>query len=283
MTTFPVLSCPILDRKTVVSSTPYERDGWSIVQCRETGFVFLANPPDYSQLESEFAWEKTYQQECVRRETVEPIVSKVSSFAKRLKCTINPRRNKIARLANQFLTHQPASEVTTVLDIGCGDGNLLIGVVRESVRQGRKIRPLGIEVSHQLAAISREQLQPYGGDIIMANAIDGAATLPAQSVGLVLMSSFLEHECQPLRLLRSLRATLAPQGAIILKVPNFACWNRKMRRQRWCGFRFPDHVNYFTPKTLRKLAEEAGFAVARQRFTDRSPVSDNMYATLTLK
>jgi hypothetical protein len=30
-----------------------------VVRCRETGFVFLANPPDYSQFESNFAWEKT--------------------------------------------------------------------------------------------------------------------------------------------------------------------------------------------------------------------------------
>lgn len=281
VTPFPSFSCPILDRTTTVSRTPYERDGWSIVQCRETGFVFLANPPDYSQLESEFAWEKTYEQECARRETEEPIVSKISRFAKTLKWTVNPRRNKIAHLANQYLNHHHSPETTTVLDIGCGGGNLLIDIAQESVRQGRKIRPLGIEVSHQLAAVSSKQLQPYGGDVIMANAIDGAATLPTQSVGLVLMSSFLEHECQPLRLLRSLREKLAPNGAIILKVPNFACWNRKLRRQRWCGFRFPDHVNYFTPKTLRKLAEEAGFAMARQRFIDRSPVSDNMYATLT--
>lgn len=281
MTTSPSYPCPILDRITTVSRTPYERDGWSIVQCRETGFVFLANPPDYSQLESEFAWEKTYEQECARRETEEPIVSKISSFAKTLKWTVNPRRNKIARLANQYLTHHCTSDVTTILDIGCGGGNLLIDIARESVRQGRKIRPLGIEVSHQLAAVSAKQLQQFGGDVIMANAIDGAATLPAQSVGLVLMSSFLEHECQPLRLLRSLREKLTPNGAIILKVPNFGCWNRKLRRQRWCGFRFPDHVNYFTPQTLRKLAEQAGFTMSRQRFIDRSPVSDNMYATLT--
>jgi SAM-dependent methyltransferase len=94
------------------------------------------------------------------------------------------------------------------------------------------------------------------------------------------MSSFLEHEAKPLELLRELRRALRPDGAVIIKVPNFASWNRSVRGGRWCGFRYPDHVNYFTPDTLARLAAEAGYRVARQRASDRAPTSDNMYAVL---
>lgn len=282
-TTSPATTtCPILDRETDVTPTPYQRDEWKIVKCQETGFVFLADPPDYSQLETEFAWEKTSEQERTRRETEQPIASRISNIAKGIKRTVNPGRKKIARLANQFLAQQQNSEPTTILDIGCGGGCLLVNIAKESTRVGRDIRPLGIEVSEQLAINSRKLLGPYGGDVIMASAIDGAAAMAPQSVGLVLMSSFLEHECQPLRLLRNLREALTPDGAIILKVPNFDCWNRVVRKERWCGFRYPDHVNYFTPTTLQRLAKEAGLEMLPQPLSNRSPISDNMYATLKL-
>ena len=65
-----------------------------------------------------------------------------------------------------------------------------------------------------------------------------------------------------------------------VKVPNYACFNRTVRGDRWCGFRWPDHVNYFTPRTLREMVESAGLRIARMNFFDRHPFSDNMYAVL---
>lgn len=272
--------CPLLDRTTAVTSTPYRRGDWSVVRCEETDFVFLANPPDYSRLESEFAWEKTFLAERARREQEEPIAKRVSAFAKRLKLRWNPKRNKIARLADDFLRRRSATDIPTVLDIGCGGGGLLVHVSEEARQRNQSIVPIGIEVSRQLALDTEARLQRFDGRVIQANAVDGVGSLPAASVDLVLMSSFLEHECQPFVLLQRLRNALRPGAAVILKVPNFDCWNRRIRHKRWSGFRYPDHVNYFTPATLRLLADQTGMHVAQQRLRDRSPLSDNMYAVL---
>jgi len=88
--------------------------------------------------------------------------------------------------------------------------------------------------------------------VISANAIDGSSELNPDSIHVVVMSSFLEHECRPLSLLKQFHPILKSKGVIILKVPNFACWNRIIRGRKWCGFRYPDHVNYFTPRTLQR-------------------------------
>ena len=69
-------------------------------------------------------------------------------------------------------------------------------------------------------------------------------------------------------------------GYVIIKVPNFSCWNRHIRKENWCGFRFPDHVNYFTPSTLKKLALDTGFKIHQFNLADRSPLSDNMWMVL---
>ena len=273
--------CPILNRPTEVDETSFRHDSWSLVRCQETGLVFLEDPPDYSQLESEFAWEETSTTERKRRNLEEPIISRLSSFTKKVRSIAFPRRNKIASLMITVTKGWNRSEPLQLLDIGCGWGNLMVDIYNRSAKRGQKVVPCGIEVSEQLATLSADRVAKLGGKVISANAIDGSSELDPDSIHVVVMSSFLEHECRPLSLLKRLYPILKSKGIIILKVPNFACWNRIIRGRRWCGFRFPDHVNYFTPRTLRRLAEEAGFMVFRQNFLDKFPLSDNMYAILT--
>ena len=277
--------CPILNRPTDVDEIGLyylynDYNAWSLEQCRETGFIFLANPPDYSQLETEFAWEKTSRTERKRRILEEPILSRVSGFTIKARSIAFPRRNKIASLMMNLTRDMNRSEPLHLLDIGCGSGDLLVDICERFAKIEQTVIPHGIEVSKCLASISADRVDGFGGKVIFANAIDGSMELKPGSIHVVVMASFLEHECRPLSLLQRLHPILTSDGAIILKVPNYASWNRIIRGGKWCGFRFPDHVNYFTPRTLRILAQEAGYIVSRQNFMDKIPTSDNMYAVL---
>jgi hypothetical protein len=80
--------------------------------------------------------------------------------------------------------------------------------------------------------------------------------------------------------LTALHRALAPGGVALIKVPNYASLNRLVTGRKWCGFRYPDHLNYFTPASLKAMAAGCGY---RTRFgpTDRLPTSDNMYAVLS--
>lgn len=272
--------CPILGRTTQVEPTRFSKGFWKVVRCTETGFVFLANPPAYEQLESEFAWEVTSSAEKQRRRSDEPILSKISLMAARLKLTLFPKRNLFFTLSGRVVERHPVERPLTFLDIGCGGGDLLTDMHARFAALGRRLIPKGIEVSRQLAGIASERFSELGGDVVFANAVDGSAQCPPNSVDIVIMSSFLEHECQPLVLLQRLLPVLKDDGAVVLKVPNFGCANRLVRSSRWCGFRFPDHVNYFTPATLRRLAAEAGYVMEPQGLLNRLPTSDTMYAVL---
>lgn len=272
--------CPILERTTLVDETGFCRDSWSVVRCRETGFVFLANPPDYSQLESQFAWEKTSTVESKRREAEEPIVSSVSSFAKTVKSIAYPRRNKIASLTFSVARDIDRTGPINLLDVGCGWGSLMVEIHDRFAQIGQQVVPYGIEVSKQMAAQSDAIVTPLGGRVLATNALDGFSHFGPASIHVAIMCSYLEHECRPLSVLRRLHSILTACGVVVLKVPNFACWNRMLRGRKWCGFRFPDHVSYFTPQTFQRLAQEAGFVVSRQTFLDKFPLSDNMYAVL---
>ena len=272
--------CPILEKTVAVEPTNYSRGPWQVVRCCETGLVFLANPPDYEQLETEFAWEKTHAAEHQRRVREEPLLASVSSFYKWLKVKLRPHRCKVFELTRCALQNAPMKQQLAVVDIGCGWGNLMESLHQRFAALGQQIAPCGIEVSKELAELAGERLQRLGGRVIQANAVDGAGQLTPGSIDIAIMRSFLEHERRPLTLLKMLRPALAAGGSVIIKVPNFNSLNRRLRGRRWCGFRYPDHVQYFTPRTLKLLAEQAGYTIARQSLWDKPPLSDNMYAIL---
>jgi hypothetical protein len=73
---------------------------------------------------------------------------------------------------------------------------------------------------------------------------------------------------------------LLPGGFAVVRVPNYVSVNRLIMGSRWCGFHYPYHLNYFTPKTLGQLAAEAGFATSFG-VSRRPPTSDNIWAILT--
>lgn len=274
--------CPIFDELRDTTPTPYERDGWQLVRCNETGLIFLPNPPAYEALEENFAWEETSVAERMRRRDAEPFFMRLSSLAKSVRKMVSPNRNHMAELAWSLLGDRCGERDVRILDVGCGTGNLMVDLVGRFAERSATAVPMGIEVSKALSAKANARFEPFGGLVVFASAIEGAPLVEDGSVDLIVMHSFLEHEARPKVLLEELRSTLTPDGLVALKVPNFACWNRVLRGGRWCGFRYPDHVNYFTPDTLRTLVETSGYQIVRQNFSDRFPLSDNMYAVLSV-
>jgi SAM-dependent methyltransferase len=159
-----------------------------------------------------------------------------------------------------------------VLDVGCSAGkafaNLRAGYI-----------PYGVEIDQNAAAAARASFVPRGGNVINADGVSGMAQLPPGTFTGISLWSYLEHEARPKEALEQARALLTPDGIALVKVPNFASWNRKILGDKWPGFRHPDHVQYFTPKTLGSLARACGFAV-KMRLYGMMPGNDNMYAIL---
>ncbi|MEM6412061.1 MAG: methyltransferase domain-containing protein, partial [Pseudomonadota bacterium] len=96
----------------------------------------------------------------------------------------------------------------------------------------------------------------------------------------VIMRSYLEHEAHPRKVLEATYRALRPGGVIYVKVPNFATINRVVRGREWCGFRFPDHLNYFTINSLRTMADGVGFDFELKNTMSRY-TNDNLHCFLT--
>lgn len=239
--------------------------------------LYLENPPAYSELEADLAFEVTMQHERARRRAAEPLFSRLSDAVKWARRRLFPRRNKFRDLLLQAWRALDQPTEFRLLDVGCGSGGVLAGFVAEYAPRGVRVVPHGVEISRELARLANERLAPLGGQVLCNAATAGIQALPSRSFHAVLMSSYLEHESAPDEVLEAVRERLAPGGRLLIKVPNFACWNRTLRGARWCGFRFPDHVNYFTPRSLASLVQQSGLVVVRQGWSDHPPLSDNMY------
>jgi SAM-dependent methyltransferase len=160
-----------------------------------------------------------------------------------------------------------------VVDLGCGEGAALL-------KLPPAYTPFGIEISSALAAHADRLFRGRGGYAINASSLSGLRQFPDGFFDAATLRSYLEHEQHPMPVLRELRRVLAPRGFAVVKVPNFGSLNRIVTGRRWCGFRYPDHLNYFTPRTLTAMAARCGFST-RFGVTGWLPTSDNMWAVLS--
>ncbi|MEE8332856.1 MAG: class I SAM-dependent methyltransferase [Alphaproteobacteria bacterium] len=243
------------------TDTPPE---WPLIRCGGCGFVFLSRGPDYSALFTNMSWERTTRVEEQRRAEARPYSYRFSKFT-RWRMRLLPR----TRPVDQIIRH---ARPGNVLDLGCGDGGQLDGLPDHFV-------PHGIEISTDIARRAQEKFSARGGEAVNDSVLSGLSRFPEGFFSAAVARSYLEHELQPRAVLDALLPRLAVGGVALVKVPNYGSINRRVMGARWCGFRFPDHLNYFTPAGLRDLAESCGFHV-KFGFTGRLPTSDNMHAVL---
>ncbi|MDP2136806.1 MAG: class I SAM-dependent methyltransferase [Candidatus Didemnitutus sp.] len=240
---------------------------WALAWCDPCQFGFLTNPPDYAAMTGEFEWESSSATENQRRR------AELGTAGAKLAALLAGFRQAYRRLVKRDKLNRVIRDSALtgdLIDLGCGTGNLWDSFPADCA-------PVGIELSPVSARKCRARLATRSGRFIEADALNGLRQLPDASAQGAIAISFLEHDVRPVETLRELHRVLRDGGAFVIKVPNYACWNRTVRGLRWCGFRFPDHVNYFTPRALREICARTGFRVARFGWFDQAPTSDNMW------
>lgn len=248
------------------SRARHSQTPWVLKRCASCSLVYLENAPDYEALESDFAWERTFDAERAKRRRGRRLWYLASDALKQVKLILRggDPRGKERRLMRRFVPQG------RILDIGSGSGQTLRAVPAD-------LTPYAIEISPVLAERSRAVCAPRGGSVVQNSALDGLGEFEADFFSGAIMRSFLEHEVHPRQLLEGLHRVMRPGGRVIIKVPNYDSLNRRIRGRQWCGFRYPDHVNYFTPSLLHRLVRDTGYRVARFGWRDHPPLSDNMW------
>jgi SAM-dependent methyltransferase len=133
-----------------------------------------------------------------------------------------------------------------VVDVGCGDGAYLEQLSATGVRAA------GIEPSARFRELALRRRLP-----VFAGYVTAQTPIPESPYDGFTTRQVLEHVPDPHDFLQGIRLSLAPGAAGLVEVPSL---EQAIQRQRFYDF-FPDHLNYFSMRTLRVVLEINGFAV----------------------
>ena len=105
---------------------------------------------------------------------------------------------------------------TKVLDVGCGDGSLLIFLENE-----KKINGHGLEISHQ----GVQECLAKGLSVLQGNADTDLTNFPENSFDYVILSRTLQATHKPKEVLKQM---LRIGRKCIVSIPNFAHWKCRL-------------------------------------------------------
>lgn len=171
----------------------------------------------------------------------------------------------LIRFAPQVFT---LSKGLSFLDFGCGSGKMLLlarelGLLAVGLEPDDKAREvatlLGVQVVCSLQELDSVSVKTTQKTEFSASRIDR-----------ILVRHVLEHLPDPVGTIRELGRRLAPNGRLLISVPNAESWQAEVFGEFWIGYDMPRHLWHFTAATLCRLVEAAGLNVV-QSYTVELP------------
>ncbi len=147
-----------------------------------------------------------------------------------------------------------------VLELGCGRGEFLRGAIN------RGWTAFGVDMTAEFTKAAQTH-----GIAIESSSIEDCQALK-QSYDVVVMAAILEHLYEPVKTLKQVSNALRPGGLLLVHVPNEISLTSlignlymRARGRDWAINLSPTfspfHVVGFSPKSLRKALNEAGFEI----------------------
>ena len=216
-----------------------ETDAFTIAECTSCGFVYaqLLPSPDFLS--------------AVYGEVIDPEVGFLES-------TNHAWVAHQLHLASVLLEEMSAifgpREKLRLLDFGCGYGTLVRSLL------GHRIDCFGFETGEREREFLAASKLPF---------LDSIEALTSQEpFHGIFLSDVLEHVSAPRETLELCQSLLAQKGLVCINVPNFsaAMWKQQFRLIEngggyTRGINPWEHLNYFSPDSLRQMVQSAGFVV----------------------
>lgn len=145
-----------------------------------------------------------------------------------------------------------------ILDVGCAMGFFM----EEAQKMG--FTPYGIEISKYAGHKAQEN---FGNRIFLESVEKFCQKWPKSPVfknlsfDIIIFSDIIEHVRDPRGILINLRKVLKNDGIIIIQTGDADSLWAKIMKKNWHFFAPPQHLYFFSKKTLKEMLTQSGFKV----------------------
>jgi len=207
------------------------KNDFRIVQCNNCGLAFVDPQPE--------------KEEITRYYNTKYKERKFPSERKR-----NAKLREAKRLISDIrrILKNPTDFTPKLLDIGCGFGFVL----KKSAEAGWDT--FGIDIAEWMIEYGRSK---FGIKAEVRNF--PGSQLTSGSYDIITMLEVLEHFSNPRESLKESYGILREGGILVIRVPDFGSLPARKGEIQWRGIVLPDHLFFFTFRTLKVLLEDVGF------------------------
>jgi len=164
---------------------------------------------------------------------------------------VSPPQDRRGYLPPSMIPLLPGSRDASILDIGCGFGDMLLALSHAGYRSLK-----GVDISPQAVEFCRQS----GLDVDLIGDLIDFCQGVGRTFDFIIMSHVLEHieKSRIIDTLAAVHSLLSTDGLLFLKVPN-------AQSNTGCYWRYEDftHTTLFTSGSIRFVLEAAGFGEIR--------------------
>lgn len=235
MSQLNTIRCPLCDSDNFVRVYPDNPS--AIVRCLSCDLVFFNPQPSLEYLRDFYSSQSGYMS------SIEENLHSFESDPSAWKNTANFILDKVYRYKKEEAGQR-------ILDVGSAYGFFLL------FAKERGFDVHGIEISSETSRYAKE----HGIDVQHTTLLE--AKLNESSFDIITMNNVLEHTLNPVAELTKAYKLLKSSGVIFIAVPNFDSLTAQVDAFYWKMKSWPNHMFYFTEKTLSAILRKAGFSVA---------------------
>ena len=235
----PVCKNNAFDPVLIAADNTVTKESFTIAECSMCGLRFTLNAP------AEAAIYKYYQSSAY--------ISHSNTKRGIINLLYHGARFFTMMSKERLVKKESKRQVGMLLDIGSGTGTF----AHTMERAGWSVT--GLEPDPEARALA---VKKYNCDIYPS---EDLFRLPAETYSVITMWHVLEHVHQLDDYIKRIKELLAPNGKLIVAVPNYTSKDAAVYGADWASYDVPRHLYHFSPKSMRILMKRHGLRVVKTR------------------
>ncbi|MEK7081173.1 MAG: class I SAM-dependent methyltransferase [Patescibacteria group bacterium] len=205
-----------------------EAKGYKLCKCLSCKIIFV-HRDEQKLLNSKEVYDNYYQKE------------NASRFGIAIEWIVKAFR--FMRACKIFILRPKAK---SILDIGSGRGWMLYFMKKYFGYE----TTAGTQIAENAYRFSKEKLklEIYDKDLLELSL--------GQKFDVITLWHVLEHVQNPEKYVKRIYELLNAKGLLLIEVPNFNSWTRKLTQKHWLALDLKHHLTFFTPSSLTSLLEK---------------------------